>query len=264
MPTSISLTDAELVVLADTLGEHLAPLGVSSLDELPIRVRAERLHRARESLYSRGILVASAGCDEVRVPVARLLEILGRPLGHIDVYAAQGPAPWDAPTARLAAVPEAVVEQVRIEDGCTLTPYAASDTLGRLAELSGILTGFDPAPAQVRVAPRALARALAAPTPAEAAFELEQDIPDRSLRQQFSAACCDRRVAVQVRSRPQSGRRTGVELAWVSGPTGAWELPVAYSPLAHPAGADGAGDPVLLSPLGAADALHAVSDLATA
>lgn len=266
MAASISLTAAELAALADTLGEPLPPLGPAELDELPNRRRAELLQLARAALHERGVLVSTPTGDEVAVPVARLVEVLSRPVLSALVYAAPGPRGWSVPTARLAAVPEAMVEQHRVPDGFVLTPHAPDNVIARIAALSGLADGFHAAPGPVTIDARALISALHATSSAVAASELDAGLAttDRDQAGALAAALVGHRVALRVQSRPVGGRRAGLEVAWVAGPAGAWELPLAVTPLAAESG--GAAPPgldrqLVLHPIGAAAVLEAIGAL---
>ena len=81
MELSITFSDEELASLAGILSESVPRIGLSTLDGLSTARRAERLSAAEASLRSRGIVVTTpTGATEVAVPVARLVEILSRPV----------------------------------------------------------------------------------------------------------------------------------------------------------------------------------------
>lgn len=137
MELSICLTDAELTALAAVLGESLPALGPSTLDSLTAAVRDDRQAEALDSLRRRGVVVTTpGGATEVAVSVARLVEIVCRPMVVVDVYAAD--AGWPAHPHRLSAVALAGVATERIEDGLRLTPFSTADLLRRAAAVSGL------------------------------------------------------------------------------------------------------------------------------
>jgi hypothetical protein len=268
MELSISFTDAELVVLADVLGELLPDLGPSTLDRLTAQARAARLAEALDSLRRRGVVITRGGQVEVAVTVARLVEIVCRPAVVVDVYLGAADGGWAAHPHRLSATGSAGVAAGRLPDGLLLTPFSSGSLLSRVAVATGLTDEIGPAERTVTIGGAALVRALAATTVVRARSELEDglDDGDRDALGSLVAAVTARRGALRVAIRAAGGRGGGLEVAWVAGPDGAWEVPVVATPLAMSVGAErDASDParpLRLVPIGGAGLLASLASLA--
>jgi hypothetical protein len=148
-----------------------------------------------------------------------------------------------------------------------LTPFASGDLLVRAAVAAGLTDEITPCARAVTIDGAALARALAATTPTLARSELEAGIGqgDRDVLGSLVAAVTGRRGALQVAFRSTGGHGGGVEMAWVVGPDGAWEIPVVASPLAT-VGAEsdtsGPARPLRVVPIGGAELLAALATVA--
>ncbi len=266
MELSISFTDAELVALADILGESLPDLGPSTLDRFTAQARAARHADALDSLRRRGVITRE-GRDEVAVVVARLIEILCRPAVVVDVYLGAAGGGWATHPHRLSAASAAGVAVERLADGLRLTPFASGNLLSRAAAVAGLTDEIGPGERTVTIDGAALVRALAATTPARARSELEDGLGDgdRDTLDSLVAAVTARRGALQATIRAAGGHGRGLEVAWVAGPDGAWELPVVATPLATSVDAErDASDPARplgLVPIGGARLLDSLAEL---
>jgi len=245
MELSITFSDEELASLAGILSESVPRIGPSTLDGLSTARRAERLSAAEASLRSRGIVVTTpTGATEVAVPVARLVEILSRPVMTVTIHRGVPGGGWDRHAMEVAVVPEASVLRV-VEGGLhRLTPFATSEVLRRVAALTCATSQVPEGDAPVQVGVRALARALRATGEAVVRQELRDaagETPPATL-DALAAAICAHRAAIGFQSTPRGGRSFGLQLAWVAGAGGAWELPVAATPLAGEAGSAPRGD----------------------
>ena len=137
MELSISFSDAELLSIGQLLGERIGWLGPSALDGLTAAGRSERLAAARRSLLDRRVfVVADDGQTRVAVVVARLVEILSRPLLTVEVRTGCPGCGWGAHASRLAAVPEASVAYERVDGQNRLTPFVTTDLLRRAARMA--------------------------------------------------------------------------------------------------------------------------------
>ncbi len=263
MELSIMFSDEELASLAGILAETIPRVGPSTLDGLSTARRAERISAAELSLRARRIVVTTpSGATEVAVPVARLIEILSRPLMTVSIYRGAAGGGWDGHATEVAVVPEASVLRV-VEGGLhRLTPFATSDVLRRVAALTSASSQVSRGETPVQVDVRALARALSAASEAVARQELRDqngESPQETL-DALAAAICAHRAAIGIQSTPRGGRSVGLQLAWVAGPGGAWELPVAATPLAGEVGSAPRGDTVVtLDPVDGSALLRALA-----
>jgi hypothetical protein len=269
MDLSILFSDEELAALCDILSEKLPRTGPSSLDGLSTARRAERLAAAELSLRARGIVVTTpTGATEVAVPVARLIEILSRPVIAVSIHRSSTAGSWGEHATQIAVVPEASV--LRVVEGALhrLTPFATPDMLRRVAALTCATSQVSPGDAAVQVEGRALARALDATSEAMARQEL-RDAAGQARPETvdaLAAAICTHRAAIGIQGTPRGGRCVGLQLAWVAGPGGAWELPVSATPLA---GADGSATihregVATLDPIGGPELLRALATVGEA
>lgn len=234
MELSISFDDAELLAIGELLGERIGWLGPSDLDGLTAAERAERSSAAREALLERGVFVVTdGGQTQVAVVVARLVEILSRPLLTVEVRASGSSGGWDPHASRLAAVPEASVAHERVDGRNRLTPFATTDLLRRAARMAGLEASVPAAARGVTIDQRSLARALDAHSAAQVRGEVEAGIAegDSDLVDGLVSALMGSRGAIDVRTKPMEGRSFGIQLAWIVGSTGAWEMPSRVTPL---------------------------------
>jgi hypothetical protein len=268
MELAIMFSDEELACIAGILSETIPRVGPSTLDGLSTARRAERISAAQLSLRTRGIVVTTpSGKTEVAVPVARLVEILSRPVMTVSIHRGAAGGGWEAHAIQVSVVPEASVLRV-VEGGLhRLTPFATSDVLRRVAALTCATSQVSPGDASMQVDVRALARALSATSEVLARQEL-RDAGGKTRPETLdglAAAICTHRAAIGIQSTPRGGRSVGLQLAWVDGPGGAWELPVAATPLAGEVGSAPRGDAlVTLDPVDGAALLRALSTVGDA
>lgn len=268
MDLSIMFSDEELASLAGILSETIPRVGPSTLDGLSTARRAERISAAELSLRARGIVVTTpSGATEVAVPVARLVEILSRPVMTVSIHRGAACGGWEEHAIQVAVVPEASVLRV-FEGGLhRLTPFATSDVLRRVATLTCATSQVSQGDEPVQVDVRALARALSATSEAVARQELRDATGERrpETLDALAGAICAHRAAIGIQSTPRSGRSVGLQLAWVAGPGGAWELPVAATPLAGEVGSAPRGDAVVtLDPVDGAALLRELATVGDA
>ncbi|MCB2178088.1 MAG: ESX secretion-associated protein EspG [Actinomycetales bacterium] len=226
MEQSISFADAELALLADLLGESFPrQLGADHH-----RAATSDARRGAESaLRRRGVVVdTDAGRAEVVLTVARLVQILSRPMIRIDIGVGAGT--WAAGSHHLAVGPRVGVEAARVEGGYRLTPFATGGLVRRMAERARI-GDVIPGPRPVSLPSSCLVAVSRAGDPARARAELADGLRDRDrdLTDALTDAFAGRRTVVSVRSRPVTGRAGGLELAWVGAARGAWEVPPAIT-----------------------------------
>lgn len=248
MELSITFSDEELASLAGILSENISRVGPSTLDGMSTARRSERIRAAESSLRARGIVVTTPnGATEVAVPVARLVEILSRPVMTVTIHRGVPGGGWDRYAMEVAVVPEASV--LRVIDGGLhrLTPFATPDVLRRVAAVTCATREVREGDAPVKVEVRGLARALRATGEQAARQELRDAARETATEtlDALAAAICGHRAAIGIQSTPRGGRSAGLQLAWVAGPGGAWELPVAATPLAGEAGSAARGDSVV-------------------
>jgi hypothetical protein len=263
MDLSIMFSDEELAALANILSEKIPRVGPSTLDGLSTARRAERIRAAELSLRARGIVVTTPGGDtEVAVPVARLVEILSRPVVTVSIHRGAAAGGWQEHATQIAVVPEAAVLRV-VEGGLhRLTPFATPDVLRRVATSTCLTSQVEPGDTAVQVDVRALARSLSATSEAVARQEL-RDATGNARPETVAAmvaAICTHRAAIGIQGTPHGGRSVGLQLAWVAGPAGAWELPVSATPLAGEIGSAPRDDGlVTLDPVGGPALLRALA-----
>jgi hypothetical protein len=249
---SIVFDDAELAALCDLLGERIGRLGPSALDGLTAAVRSDRLASARVALFDRHVLVTTDGGEtQVAVVVAKLVEILSRPLITVDIHMREPGAGWAPHASRLAAITEASVAHERVGGGNRLTPFATVDLLRRTASMSGLRSDITPAARSVTIDQRSLANALNASSDAHIRGEIESGIADdhKDMVDELVVALRGRGGAIDIRTKPEDGWSYGVQLAWIVGPSGAWELPTHVTPLEGGPGDLKSGVPVTLEPV---------------
>ena len=202
MEQSISFSDAELSLLADLLGESFpGQLGTD-------RHRAadgDARRGAESALRRRGVVVdTGAGRAEVVLTVARLVQVLSRPMIRIDIGIAEGT--WSVGTCCLAVGPR-VVEAARVEGGYWLTPFATGGLVRRVAERARI-GDVIPGPRPVSLPSSCLTAVSRAGDPARARAELADGLPDhdRDLLDTLADAFAGRRTVIDLRSRAVAGR----------------------------------------------------------
>jgi hypothetical protein len=180
----------------------------------------------------------------------------------VSIHRGAATGGWQEHATQIAVLPEAAVLRV-VEGGLhRLTPFATSDVLRRVATSTCLTAELAPGDAAVQVDARGLARSLSATSEAVARQELcdatGKDRPETIAA--LAAAICTHRAAIGIQGTPHGGRSVGLQLAWVAGPAGAWELPVSATPLAGDVGSALPGDGlVTLDPVGGPALLRALA-----